>query len=855
MIEPQHAPPPTLGTGDGLQPGSPAGGGIAQGGQPEVPSQNPEQRKREPPEWETAETLEEYWEARKTFFTHEEHAEAWKKTSKNLEAYSDKLVERWNTEIDTLLVFAGLFSAILTAFNVQSYQLLTPPPPDPVLIALERISAQLSSFSINPPSVNSTAPAFVNHDPTPPPPPRYAVWLNALWFSSLIYSLSAASIGIMVKQWLNEYNAGLTGTPREIARLRQLRMDSLKRWRVKEIVAMLPVLLQIASAHFFAGLLVLLWQLDRTVAIIGSVLVGVLVIFSLTTIILPSVTTHCSYISPSSRALFVLTRSLPIFVIKLRYQLSSWIVRHYIYSLPLRSSQQEEFRQVHSLTYRVWKLLHPEDSSTGDNRTAVRWDAKERTVLSRLGERLDVEVIATSYTATMDTNYLRHATVCMTDMTMHTARQCSSAIRAVTTKHWGDTEEGRLAMDFEVHPAMWSGTIVALMTVDDDEDWPQASLADDLADTYTNFQVNNRHVQSGTPLTRLFCVDLAHIIRHYGPSTSPLESMNFAVIIGKHGLRGLMQHVSEISLGNDVRQHIAELYLQEIRQGLDRRTVGGLEATTDDSASSTCRALHALRCIVYCVPSLESPDYEHVDYQTVQKHAVDGLDALSTFLSRPEAYEFDWDIDCVFDVLRKHGERAMLISQTLVQAIVDYRDAAYKRKHGDIPWYWYTNEEWIQKLKRDFKLENYSEQTSAAASVASTSTSTDSGDLPQVQTVPAPMSDGILGARGGSPLAGVDSDKANPEAGRSPTTSRISLWPSGPLESSAVAEPTPTLPEADAKGHMDVIISCLSPASSSLPGDVDPALYPETKLALHGQLGSPTILPPSSSPEADADSS
>ncbi|RPD67942.1 hypothetical protein L226DRAFT_427922, partial [Lentinus tigrinus ALCF2SS1-7] len=71
-------------------------------------------------------------------------------------------------------------------------------------------------------------------------------------------------------------------------------------------VAMLPVLLQIASALFFAGLLVLLWQLDRTVAIVESVFVGMLVIFSLTTIILPSMTTHCSYISPPSRALFVL---------------------------------------------------------------------------------------------------------------------------------------------------------------------------------------------------------------------------------------------------------------------------------------------------------------------------------------------------------------------------------------------------------------------------------------------------------------------------------------------------------------------------------------------------------------------
>ena len=78
-------------------------------------------------------------------------------------------------------VQGGLFSTVLTAFNVQSYQLLTPPPTtDPVIVALERISAQLSSFSVNPPSINATHPAFVFHDPAPLPTPQYAVWLNAL---------------------------------------------------------------------------------------------------------------------------------------------------------------------------------------------------------------------------------------------------------------------------------------------------------------------------------------------------------------------------------------------------------------------------------------------------------------------------------------------------------------------------------------------------------------------------------------------------------------------------------------------------------------------------------------------------
>ena len=45
---------------------------------------------------------------------------------------------------------AGLFSAVLTAFNVQSYTLLTPDPQDRLLGTLQQISAQLGSFSVNP---------------------------------------------------------------------------------------------------------------------------------------------------------------------------------------------------------------------------------------------------------------------------------------------------------------------------------------------------------------------------------------------------------------------------------------------------------------------------------------------------------------------------------------------------------------------------------------------------------------------------------------------------------------------------------------------------------------------------------
>ncbi|EIW54235.1 uncharacterized protein TRAVEDRAFT_132073, partial [Trametes versicolor FP-101664 SS1] len=69
--------------------------------------------------------------------------EAWTGASRMVETYSEEMIKRWKEEIDTYLVFAGLFSAVLTAFNVQSYILLQPAAPDPSLAVLQQMSAQL----------------------------------------------------------------------------------------------------------------------------------------------------------------------------------------------------------------------------------------------------------------------------------------------------------------------------------------------------------------------------------------------------------------------------------------------------------------------------------------------------------------------------------------------------------------------------------------------------------------------------------------------------------------------------------------------------------------------------------------
>lgn len=261
-------------------------------------------------------------------YTQEQKTKAWSDTAEMVQTYSDEMIKRWKEEIDTYLVFvrrpnirsrkfislskatlfqAGLFSAVLTTFNVQSYLLLQPSAPDPSIAVLQQISSQLASFSIHPPFVNSTQPSSSStrgaKANTTPSVPGWAVWLNTLWFSGLILSLTSASIGIMVKQWLNEYNSGVSETSRPASRVRQYRLNNLQAWHVEDVIGTIPILLQLALALFLAGLLILLWTLHYTVAAVASTLVGLLAVFTLVTTLLPLFDHRCSYLTPQIRAL------------------------------------------------------------------------------------------------------------------------------------------------------------------------------------------------------------------------------------------------------------------------------------------------------------------------------------------------------------------------------------------------------------------------------------------------------------------------------------------------------------------------------------------------------------------------
>ncbi|GJE97455.1 hypothetical protein PsYK624_136740 [Phanerochaete sordida] len=202
-----------------------------------------------------------------------EKLSGWTGVEDHLFKHDSGEMKYYGEDIDTLLVFAGLFSAFLTAFVVQTYPMLTDNDSSTTnqLLALS-VSMQLrATGTIIPSTVNSTLTSLMDTQPFSPATSAQAI--NVLFFLSLVLSLSAALFGILAKQWLREYlrwNSPLA-LPRENVLVRQARIDAWESWNIPATISFIPALLELAMVLFLCGIVVLLWTLDDVVALIITI--------------------------------------------------------------------------------------------------------------------------------------------------------------------------------------------------------------------------------------------------------------------------------------------------------------------------------------------------------------------------------------------------------------------------------------------------------------------------------------------------------------------------------------------------------------------------------------------------------
>ena len=191
-----------------------------------------------------------------------------------------------------------MYSAVLTAFLVESYKTLQPNTTTDLVSVLHSIPYQLSASKDGVLSTGSSPALNVSSFISTSRPSRTAELVNLLWFASLVLSLACASFCITVQQWLREFLAMGDEDAQCRLRIRYFRERGLSRWMVYDVAAILPLLIQISLALFLVGLCYFTAAVNETVGDVTLPLVSAWAFLFVTSILLPMLVPQCPYRVP-----------------------------------------------------------------------------------------------------------------------------------------------------------------------------------------------------------------------------------------------------------------------------------------------------------------------------------------------------------------------------------------------------------------------------------------------------------------------------------------------------------------------------------------------------------------------------
>ncbi|KAJ7833018.1 hypothetical protein B0H14DRAFT_2255962, partial [Mycena olivaceomarginata] len=195
------------------------------------------------------------------------NAVIWKLYMVQAKTFNDHLADSLNSDLDPLLIFAGLFSAILTAFLIEIRKGLQED--------LQSITNNLIAILIQSQHNIAASQIPVTSTFTPTLTSR---WVNGLWFSSLTFSLISALGASIAKGWGTQFSSTIAGSSWGDAKLHCGRFRGLQRWHLHLIVQCLPIFIHIGFFLFSIGLVILLFSDDRIIGITICVLTVLVVV-------------------------------------------------------------------------------------------------------------------------------------------------------------------------------------------------------------------------------------------------------------------------------------------------------------------------------------------------------------------------------------------------------------------------------------------------------------------------------------------------------------------------------------------------------------------------------------------------
>ncbi|KAJ7584317.1 hypothetical protein C8J56DRAFT_1166473 [Mycena floridula] len=221
--------------------------------------------------------------------------------------YDEGMVARWKVLMDGLLLFAALFSAVVTAFIIEGYKTLSPDPSAMTVVLLYHISQQLSTIT-NTTELQISLPDL-NGSPT------LAIITNVFWFLSLALSLTCALTATLIEQWASDYVRTIERreVPAIKARIRAYLFEGVENSNVAAIVEGTPLLLHASLFSFFIGLIFFLHPISNIITFLSAGILGVFSIAYLSATTAPLIDTASPIRTPLTTLVlqFSFARNLP----------------------------------------------------------------------------------------------------------------------------------------------------------------------------------------------------------------------------------------------------------------------------------------------------------------------------------------------------------------------------------------------------------------------------------------------------------------------------------------------------------------------------------------------------------------
>ncbi|VDB86741.1 unnamed protein product [Peniophora sp. CBMAI 1063] len=172
--------------------------------------------------------------------------------------------ERWKGDTDGILIFTGLFAATVATFAVAQYPSLSPDSGEATVELLHHLIILMNGSRPLESSALQDLDTFTAS--------TSAVYVNALWFLSLIVSIFCALLAVMLQQWTRQYilDTQHTGTPSARGPVHWLLSTGIEESFMENATELITFLLHVAVTLFFAGLIVLLVSLNTIIAILSS---------------------------------------------------------------------------------------------------------------------------------------------------------------------------------------------------------------------------------------------------------------------------------------------------------------------------------------------------------------------------------------------------------------------------------------------------------------------------------------------------------------------------------------------------------------------------------------------------------